>query len=154
MDEGRRKGEGIHTISHTEKREAGEESPSTSRRTRTGGFVKTKARSFVESRSKGEEKEMLLQEEETEEERSEAKRWGRPGPFVVRRFPSNKPEKSDLLRSVLPHLRLRASSVSADQNPSNYGVPGKGSRARAGHNRANPATAGKKRAGETEREAE
>lgn len=45
-------------ISHTnDDEEARKEGPSASRRTRTEGFVKTKARSFVESRSKGKEKE-------------------------------------------------------------------------------------------------
>lgn len=48
-------GSPLDLLSHTGKEEAREEGPSTSRRTRTGGFVKTKARSFVESRSKGKE---------------------------------------------------------------------------------------------------
>lgn len=53
-----RRGRDLHTISRTQGREeARKEGPSTSRRTRTGGFVKTKARSFVESRSKGKEEE-------------------------------------------------------------------------------------------------
>lgn len=59
--EGRRawrvEGSPLDLLSHTGKEEARKEGPSTSRRTRTGGFVKTKARSFVESRSRGEEKE-------------------------------------------------------------------------------------------------
>lgn len=50
-------GSPLDLLSHTGKEEGRKEGPSTSRRTRTGGFVKTKARSFVESRSRGKEKE-------------------------------------------------------------------------------------------------
>lgn len=104
----RERGQSTRSRAHRETVEARKEGPSTSRRTRTGGFVKTKAGSFVESRSKDKEEEqarktlratgrMSGSEEHAGGPRtSRSRERGIRTPFrwfAVRRFPSNKPPK-------------------------------------------------------------